>query len=304
MNLEPQGNVSDVPVLSPWENHPYQFISWLEMLQFSAKMFLWCGKLLHEIKTDCLIGSIPGTGNEPTFHVAADIDERARTKALKILVMINEHFRDLGMQITADTVQDVVDDLNKTSVRRNFQWLMDKAGDIDSLAHKELSGKVFLYVPAEQAKYFPRKNDFHLFGESVAEAFPSATSDITEAGQCLALSRASASVFHLMRVLEIGLGALGKKFDVSTTNTNWAPAIAQIELAVREMHKDPKWKELPDCKEQQTFYAQAASHFGILKDAWRNYAMHARGAYTEEQAVRIFESVKSFMQTLAERIKE
>jgi hypothetical protein len=68
------------------------------------------------------------------------------------------------------------------------------------------------------------------------------------------------------------------------------------------MHKDPLWKVLGDCKEQQEFYSQAISHFGILKDAWRNYTMHTRGFYTEEQAELIFENVKAFMQKLAPRM--
>jgi hypothetical protein len=108
----------------------------------------------------------------------------------------------------------------------------------------------------------------------------------------------------LYRVLEIGLRALGDKFGVSLDHTNWGPAIGQIESRIRDMHKEPTWKALPDCKEQQEFYAQAASHFGILKDAWRNYTMHARGFYTEEQTERILENTKGFMQKLSERLVE
>jgi hypothetical protein len=114
----------------------------------------------------------------------------------------------------------------------------------------------------------------------------------------------TASVFHLMRVLEIGLTILGKQFGVSLAHTNWAPAIEQIESKIRDMHKDPVWRALPDCKEQQTFYAQAATQLAIFKDAWRNHTMHAGGKYAEEEAERIFESVKGFMQKLAERLHE
>jgi hypothetical protein len=70
------------------------------------------------------------------------------------------------------------------------------------------------------------------------------------------------------------------------------------------MNQDPVWKALPDWKEQQRFYSQAASHFAVLKNAWRNYTMHSRSIYTEKQAEQIFESVKSFMQVLAERLHE
>lgn len=208
------------------------------------------------------------------------------------------------MQITADMIKDIIDALQDTSITHNFQWLSDKISTVDSITIKELRKNTFLFVPSDRAKFFPLGNDFRIFGEPVANAFPSASFDIVESGICLALARGTACVFHLMRVLEAGLTALGNKFGVSLEHTNWAPAIEQIEKKIRDMHKDLTWKALPDCKEQQEFYAQAISHFGIFKDAWRNYTMHARGVYTEEQAEMIFENVKSFMQKLATKLTE
>jgi hypothetical protein len=125
-----------------------------------------------------------------------------------------------------------------------------------------------------------------------------------EASRCYTFNRHTACVFHLMRATEVGLTALGGQFGVSLAHTNWAPAIDQIESNIRDMHKDPKWKVLPDCKEQQEFYSQAASHFGILKDAWRNYTAHARGKYLEEEAFLIFENTRAFMQKIAARLNE
>jgi hypothetical protein len=157
---------------------------------------------------------------------------------------------------------------------------------------------ICLYSP-EKAKFFTSKEDPYLFGEKVDKAFPSAHFDICESGACLATVRATASVFHAMRVLEIGLGVFGSLFGVSLANTNWAPALDQIESNIRGMHKDAPWKLQPDCKELQENYSQAASHFGILKDAWRNHAMHVRGKYTEEEAELIHRNVGAFMKKLA-----
>ena len=91
-----------------------------------------------------------------------------------------------------------------------------------------------------------------------------------------------------MRVLELGLTALGKVFGVSLAHTNWAPAIEKIEKKIRTMHTEPQCKPLSDCKEQQEFYAPAARHFGVFKDARRNYTAHARGKYDEQEAVDFF----------------
>ena len=62
-----------------------------------------------------------------------------------------------------------------------------------------------------------------------------------------------------MRVLELGLKALGSVFGVSLACTNWAPAIDEIESRIPNMHKAAAWKTMPDCKQQQEFCSQAAS---------------------------------------------
>ena len=250
------------------------------------------------------IPGIEDAGEIPVFNVPKDLDEKARVKALNSLKRVAVEFSAIGLRITAETTRELIEELENKSHRHNFQWLMDQVKVIQGLSKKEIDGKAFFYVPAERIKFFPKVKDPHIFGNSVGVAFPSAMFDIAESGACLALDRGSACVFHLMRALEIGLSVLGSKFGVSLAHTNWAPAIEEIENKIREMHKDPAWKSLPDCKQQQEFYAQAASHFGILKDAWRNYTMHVRGKYTEEEAESIFENVKGFLQKLAERLSE
>ncbi|MGC8536626.1 MAG: hypothetical protein ACP5QR_14025 [Rhizomicrobium sp.] len=134
--------------------------------------------------------------------------------------------------------------------------------------------------------------------------FPSATFEIREAGNCFALGRFTASVFHLMRVLEIGLTAVGKVFNVSLAHTNWEPAIRELESKIRGMRQDPDWKSVSDYKEQQEFYAQAISYLVVAKDAWRNYTVHARGKFTEEEAALMMKNIQAFMQKISVRLGE
>jgi len=274
------------------------------MLEFSARRFFWAASALERIKLDCYMGSLPISGDTPAFHVARALDERAKEQALKSLGYVEQQFRHLALRISAETVKEVMEALQDESGKYNFQWLIEQITAVHKLADKEMKGKAFFYVPAERTRFFPTVENVNIFGDAVGKAFPSATFDVSEAGTCLALARASACVFHLMRVLEIGLTALGAKFGVSLAHTNWAPAIEEIERKIRDMHKDPAWKVLTDCKEQQEFYAQAASHFGILKDAWRNYTMHSRGKYTEREAELILANVKRFMKQLSDRLSE
>jgi hypothetical protein len=232
-------------------------------------------------------------------HVNAD----TISDASKVFKWTEEVCRALSLTIAAETVSEAQVVLGGIEIP-TWQWLVHEIKNIQDIIAKELQGRVFVYIPPEKARFFSDQTVPCVFGQEVQSSFPSAFADIYEAGACLATSRATACVFHLMRVLEIGLASLGAVFGVSLAHTNWAPAIDEIERKIREMHKDPVWRALPDCKDQQEFYAQAASHFGILKDAWRNYTVHARGSYTEEMAALIFDNMRVFMQTLSVKLHE
>lgn len=165
----------------------------------------------------------------------------------------------------------------------------------------ELSLRRFFAVLPERAKYYcdDRQNPF---GDAVASAFPSTSFDAAEAGRCFTFGRFTACVFHLMRVLEIGLCVLAKRFEIPSDHTNWQNIIEGIEKAVRNMASDPS--KPFDWKDQQEFFSQAASHFMVAKDAWRNYTAHVRGKYTDEEAETLMINVRAFMQRLATRLSE
>lgn len=290
------------PACLTWLENPYRLVTLLEMLEFSARQFYWIGKQLETIKEDCLAAS--GSGETPYSieWLYRPLDEKTKSAATECLRLVVRACEGIEMTITASTATDLLASLEREP--NTYDSVRNGIFNLQKLLDREMSGRVFLYVTPERFRFMPKKTDPHVFGETATLAFPSAQYDMHEAGMCMGLARPVAAVFHLMRVLELGLTALGDAFGVSLAHTNWAPAIEQIESRIRDMHKDPAWKALPDWKDQQEFYAQAASHFGILKDAWRNYTAHARGVYTEEKAALIFNNVRAFMQTLATRLHE
>jgi hypothetical protein len=161
---------------------------------------------------------------------------------------------------------------------------------------------VFLYVPEENAKFFPTKSEPFAFGTDVADKFPSCIFDANSAAICLATSQSTAAAFHLMRVLEIGLRVFADRFSVPSDRQNWQNIIEGIEKAVRNIPNDPN--RPADWNDQQEFFSGAAMQFMFFKDAWRNYVAHARDKCTEEEARIIFNSVCTFMQKLAMRLHE
>jgi hypothetical protein len=296
--------LEDEIVLQPWEQNPLSLVNWFDMLNFSARQFFYCGGALRDIRQDAVMSAaVCADGNEARFAMPKDIDAASRKKAIAHLEGIEPQFRTIGLAIAAEFVRQLIADLKKDH-HESVQWLIDHVDAIEKIAEAELKDKAFFYIPAERMKFWPKAKEPFAFGRAVSVSFPSTTFDVNNAATSLATSHSTASVFHLMRVLEIGLAALGKEFGVSLEHTNWQPAIDQIEKKIRQMPQDAAWRSRTDFKEYQEFYAQAASHFAILKDAWRNHTMHVRGKYTEEEAERIFENVKSFMQKLAEKLAE
>ena len=180
-------------------------------------------------------------------------------------------------------------------------------GDLSEMLHNaterlrdEAGALKLLHIQLDRVKYYETQQPF---GGDVSNNFPSVSFDALEACRCFALSRSTACVFHLMRVLEIGLHAFARSFGVASDRTNWHNIIEGIEKAVRNMSTDPATRTV-DWKDQQEFFSQAASHFMLLKDAWRNYTAHERGKFTEDEAETVLISVRSFMQKLATHLHE
>lgn len=269
------------------------------MLQFSAFSVFSAGHLIEGVRTECYISSaMTSPQGEPVFAMMKPIDDQLRDRARRTFESLTNECKVLELTVSVEIIATVRSTLEREGSRNNVQWLLDQMKTIRDLMSTEMKGRVYAYIPAEKAKYFTTGKP-QLFGKEVYESFPAARNDVHEAGCCMALTRSTAAVFHLMRVLECGLAALGNVFSVSLAHTNWGNAIEQLESKIRDMHKDAIWKLKPDCKDMQVQFAQAAAAFGVLKDAWRNHTMHSRVAYDAEEAEHIFGNVKMFMRKLA-----
>lgn len=159
----------------------------------------------------------------------------------------------------------------------------------------EANARLLLTVSADHVKCFASGDP--LFGQEVEDAFPSAATDIAEAGNCRALERWTASVMHLMRVLEVGLRCLAASKGVDP-NENWNKVLNEIEDKLRAVSKKVEGAEA------EKWAAEAGTHFRFIKNAFRNHAMHPNEHYSEERAVLIYDNTRSFMQHLATRLSE
>jgi hypothetical protein len=188
--------------------------------------------------------------------------------------------------MTVATTTDTV--LDPTKFKAEISILRKRIDD-------ELKGAEFFALEPRTAKYF--KTD-KLFGEQVFNNLPSANDDIYEAGTCLALSRATACVMHLMRAVEVGLTVLAKELGLPPRH-DWGKHLTDIENELTKRYK-ASGSRTPD----ESFYAEAAAHIGHIKTAWRNPTMHVDRAYSEEHAEEILTAVRSLLRHLATRLHE
>ena len=171
--------------------------------------------------------------------------------------------------------------------------------DIESLEHAihdQLRNHFYYHVPLEYVPYYVSELPF---GEDVFEAFPSAQKNIENAGKCLALGQGTASVFHLMRVMEAGLRALAKALDVQYM-PSWEAYLTKIEKCIDEPHKNKSsaWKR------KEPFYREIAGDLSKVKFAWRNPTMHIERDYEPWEAEEIYKAVRTFTQRLATKVRE
>lgn len=199
--------------------------------------------------------------------------------------------RVLKEQITRASLRITKDSCGVTEIHTMFR-------EIHNNIIVEFRHRWFLEIPEEKRHYYEQRSP--LFGMNVANVFPSATSDIAAASRCLALDEWTACVFHLMRVLEIGLHEMAKTVGLSETEIgfeNWKIIIDQIEKKTKEFDELTP-KSATKSKTLQ-FYSELATNFRLFKDAWRNHVSHSRTNYDERDAIIIYNNVQAFMQTLA-----
>jgi hypothetical protein len=163
--------------------------------------------------------------------------------------------------------------------------------ELNNTIHREMQSYSFFHMPFAQAKYY-KKN--MLFGARVAVRFPTTEFDIMEAGNCYAMGRGTACVFHLMRVMEVGVQSFGGVLGVQlASEKNWQNILDEINKAI---------KGLPSKAPKTVAMSQVAAHLYNVKVAWRNQVMHPHDKYTMDEAKDILGHVESFMKTLAEFI--
>jgi len=182
--------------------------------------------------------------------------------------------------------------------RPTIAELSDRLDTIAFMLQSQAEKQKFFWMTRDESKMFDNAS---LFGTEVVAAFPKEETlyEIKESGSCFALGRYTASVFHLMRVLEKGLKALAENlqvpFSIPFEYLNWQNIIEPIESKIRDLNEQ---KAGAYKTETLKAYSELAKQFRYFKDAWRNHVSHSRETYDKEQALSIQRHTGEFMRDL------
>lgn len=191
----------------------------------------------------------------------------------------------IGMQ-TAMTFEEVV-----TQIR-------ELKRDVDS----DLEFRRFTFIPTDKAALLDNQDDRWT---KAWKAVPASEQDTRDANLAYAHGLYTASVFHSMRVAEVGLRFIAKQLRITITDRGkkvpveygtWDKVITQCKNKITDQRKLPK--NAANSQRLQR-YSDAADHCGYMKDIWRNDVSHARKVYIQSEALVVLDRVSAFMQFLA-----
>jgi hypothetical protein len=175
--------------------------------------------------------------------------------------------------------------------------------DVGDTLRRELTlAKVLVLEPKAQEFYAPQES---LLGIDFELSFLQQGSyELDEAAKCFALGRPTASVFHCMRLLEVGIRAMARSLGISDpihpAERNWAVILKTIKDGIEAKWSTTQSRSTGDGVIFESLYAS----LDAIKNPWRNAAMHVEGKYTDAEAEHILFVVKGFMKKLSDRMDE
>jgi hypothetical protein len=231
-------------------------------------------------------------------------DSKSRDEALGLLEIFIKQLTILEASVTLKSAKRLKSLLANDEATP--QLLTKRLADLDERLSDELPSTKVLVVDAKTREYFDPKPP--LFGDEVRGKFSSAVDEIDEAGNCYALGRPTAAVFHLMRVMETGIKAAAKSLGlpdpIKPNDRTWGAILGTIKTEIDRRSKPaavpPVWLRSNDA----AFFWEVHASLDSVKMAWRNTTMHLEKKYDDDAAESILLAVAAFMTKLASRMDE
>lgn len=180
--------------------------------------------------------------------------------------------------------------------------LKDRGSELLADIANELEAQSFYAIPEDRRNFY--SEPIAWFGASVIDRYPKSERDMRDACQCYAFAQWTASVFHGMRILELGLRDLAKKMHLTglprrLDESQWGDILVTMRNEIKA-RRNPQGQALTSGERKKLdWYDEMAANFSHFNAAWRSHVSHSRADYDAQDALLVLNHVKGFLQALA-----
>jgi len=258
------------------------------MYRFHASIFLRFAHLLKDFSYQLVEAKkeLELHGHDPD---AVPVNGGLAEKFLTTIAPMQKHLASIRLNFSANGVRKLITYMSQHGPI-SMNKLKSLTEELNDRVVEELADRKLFLIRSDRADFYGLPNTF--LGEKLIHKFPEFPEDASEAGNCFALSRYTACMFHLMRIMEAVVQRFGRKVKVpiDVKNENWDKIVKQIKKLTEIDSKDSQKIKLKK-KRYQLFY----DRLDAVRVAWRNPTMHPKSTYTEEEAKEVMDAVKNLI---------
>lgn len=263
-------NSGPVPaLLPPWRENPYRLVTLWDVLYFNADSFVNLMSDLEEIERALTVA--PQKMHDPIeskrmanhfAHAIAYCGQLGLSSALKQAKRIRTRI---------DTGACAVSEFKGMLLEFRTRILEDCQSKVFfSITDSRIIDEFFESAPNDP-EHLVQKSADKIFDPSTVARFPGIIQDTEEAARCFVCGRHSACVFHLMRVVEVGVLRVALVAGITDQKPSWGAILQKVEKLVFRT----EYKDLPSVVQPNiAFLKDVLPRLQAVQHAWRNKVTH------------------------------
>ncbi|WP_316231042.1 hypothetical protein [Bradyrhizobium sp. SZCCHNR1051] len=254
-----------------------------------------------EFRVSVLRLSSPNDAARKVLNVGPSLRDEDR-RVMEVIILTGRQLLSyLELPATEIAVMYLNELTNKTDV--HYEDFVARARAIHSALWRELAA-VTSYLPS--AEKVATASKIRIECEASFVAMPAVKTDILAGLQCWVLDQNDASVFHMMRAMEIGVQEFAKRIGVKIVQVNPGKHVRELTWGQILNAMSGPINALPQGTIKQKRRAErlkaAHSYLYGVKDAWRNPSMHPRASgYNDAENLDIINQVRAFLRELSQK---
>jgi len=251
----------------------------------------------HLTDVAAAINGIFMLGSEIEPNMSPQKQQEHRKRITELLKTVLNECEAISLPQTSILAQRMISEVEKI----NEENAITKSNELEDRFQDEIESVKFLLVKADRVAFY--ENTEHA-GEQFKERFPRANVELIEAGNCFALDRYTACVFHLMRSLEIALAALHRSLGIPEpekgSEKTWGKILGRIFKNITDNDSNPplNWAS------EKEFHHRCYALFQAVKVPYRDSTMHVESIYDEQSAFDIFNVTVAVLRFVATKLSE